>query len=199
MTSHNSFLQKAAKCCVESSCFLQNLFHRVRPGQKLTAAHSSGPRVLTVSGLVLRRFQQLSELHVHMNFSPQEQGHLQQNQLQLTDTCTQNMGQTTSSCSRSSWSTTTTHWCGRWSRRRTSRKTFWPRGPAGHGWWRATGEARCSWKMSPASPEPPRALPWSSAPPPSWGHMALPRWPHTDQSEDRGDYHLLPVIIHCIH
>lgn len=47
---------------------------------------------LTVSVLVLWWLQQLLELNIDMNFGPQEQGHLQQNKLQLANTCTQERG-----------------------------------------------------------------------------------------------------------
>lgn len=56
------------------------------------AASSLNNGALTVSVLVFRWLHQVFELHVDVNFDPQQQRHLQQDQLQLSDTCGQETG-----------------------------------------------------------------------------------------------------------
>lgn len=132
----------------------------------------------TVSVLVLCWLHQLFKLHVDMNFDPQEQGDLQQDKLQLANTCRQETG----SADWMVWllwsdrSRMLTHWCGRWSRHKTFHRTFWHRGPAGRGWWRAISGARCSWRRCPSSPAAPLERPWSSAPLLSADRKALHQW-----------------------
>lgn len=69
-----------------------------------------------------------------------------------------------------------THWCGLWHQRRICHKTFWPRGPVSHEWWRAKGATRCSWRRSPSSQSPPLWHPSKRAQWLSAGHRGLLRW-----------------------
>ena len=87
------------------------------------------------------------------------------------------------------WGATTgsTHWYGRWNRHKTSHRTSWLPGLAGHGWWKARGAARCSGRKCPSSPPRPlwppgRQVQWQYA-----DHKVLRQWWDTEEGREETD------------